>query len=402
MIAYRAAQALAAVLNEHNIPGRWAGPPVRGPRTITIGISLARTADLDRVLALDEAVALRAGLERVRIARVLATVVAEFELPRSAWRPVALADLPPGRGLALGLSTRGQPVRADLADPATPHLLIAGATGCGKTTLLRSLVYQAAEAGRPLHLVDAKAELVPLYPRAAAVLTRADRAATHLADIARNLRQHSGAIIAIDELAALIYADPGAAKAVGQIASLGRSLDVHLICGTQRVDKATLGDRMITDNMARIAGRVLDAQASVLATGQAGLAAHRLSGSGDMLLVRGDQAIRFVAAVADLPEPPPAPLAADEADEPDLDGLAEWRAVGRLLAASAVRGREISSRLAKEVLSIGNTDRARRMRDYATAVLRGIEEGGAAVIAEIEPQEPQEGEEETCEDLAAY
>lgn len=375
------AQALANVLTEHGVAGRWAGAPVRGPRTVSIGFHLARTADLDRVLALDEAVALRAGLERVRIARWLNVVVAEFELPPREWRPVRLADLPPGRGLALGLDTRGRPVRADLADPITPHLLIAGATGCGKTTLLRSLLYQAAQAGGTLHLIDAKGELRALYDKAAVVLTQASRAAKHLADIAGNLRQHRGAVVAIDELAALVYADGGAARAVAQIVSLGRSLDVHLLAGTQRVDRSTLGDRMIVDNMARIAGRVLDAQASALATGQAGMAAHRLSGYGDMLLVRGDQATRFVAATVDLPEPPSADIAEEAEEEAEEEDLAEWRQVGQVLAAAAAQGRDVSSRLVKEVLDVGSTTRARRIRDQALSVLRGIRESGADVLA---------------------
>jgi hypothetical protein len=53
--------------------------------------------------------------------------------------------------------------------------------------------------------------------------------------------------------------------------------------------------------------------------------------------------------------------------------------VGRLLAASAVQGRELSSRLVKDALNVSSTDRARRLRDYATAVLAGITDGGAAV-----------------------
>jgi hypothetical protein len=56
--------------------------------------------------------------------------------------------------------------------------------------------------------------------------------------------------------------------------------------------------------------------------------------------------------------------------------------VGRLLAASAVQGRELSSRLVKDVLSVRSTDRARRLRDQATAVLEAIIVGGAAVYAD--------------------
>jgi hypothetical protein len=147
------------------------------------------------------------------------------------------------------------------------------------------------------------------------------------------------------------------------------------------VDKATLGDRMIVDNTTRLVGRVVDAGASALATGQAGMGAHRLSGFGDFLLVQGDQAQRFVAAQAgasldDLPG------AADNLvidAEPESEVGDEWHAVGLLLAASAVQQRELSSRLVKDVLAVGSTDRARQLRDKASAVLSGIEAGSAGV-----------------------
>jgi DNA segregation ATPase FtsK/SpoIIIE-like protein len=380
-----AATALAGVLREHRIAGAFAGAPIAGPRTLTLALTLRNTGDLTKVLALDEAVAMRAGLERVRLARARSVVIAEFELPRRAWRDVQLEAIhrTPGR-LALGLDTRGQPTSVDLHDPATAHLLIAGATGSGKTTLVRSMLVQAVADGRPLHVIDAKAELTRFYGCAATVHTNPTAAAAHLADVAGNLRAYGGSVVVIDELAALIHDNAAAAKALGRIASLGRSLDVHLIAGTQRVDKATLGDRMIVDNTSRLVGRVVDAGASALATGQAGMGAHRLSGYGDFLLVQGDQATRFVAAQAGaaldtLPEPP-GDMVIDA--EPEAEVGDEWAQVGRLLAASAVHQRELSSRLVKDVLSVGSTDRARRLRDQANAVLEAINAGGANVYAD--------------------
>ena len=378
-----AATALAGVLREHRIAGAFAGAPVRGPRTLTLALALRNTGDLPRVLALDEAVAMRAGLEHVRLARARSVVIAEFELPRGAWQAVSLDSLhrTPGR-LALGLDTRGRPATVSLADPATAHLLIAGATGSGKTTMLRSILVQAVQDGAQLHVIDAKAELGAFYGCAATVNTQPARAAAHLADIAGNLRSYSGSVVAIDELAALIHGDATAARSIGQIASLGRSLGVHLIAGTQRVDKATLGDRLIVDNTTRLVGRVVDAGASALATGQAGMGAHRLSGYGDFLLVQGDQATRFVAAQAGaaLDSLPAAEQVIDA--EPETAVPDDWHAVGRLLAASATSGRELSSRLVKEALGVSSTDRARRLRDYANAVLGGITDGGAGVFAE--------------------
>jgi hypothetical protein len=97
--------------------------------------------------------------------------------------------------------------------------------------------------------------------------------------------------------------------------------------------------------------------------------------------VQGDQATRFVAAQAgasldDLP------AAADDLvidAEPESAVSDDWHAVGLLLAASATHGRAVSSRLVKDVLSVSSTDRARRLRDEALAVLAGIDAGGAGV-----------------------
>lgn len=387
-----AATALASVLREHGIAGSFAGDPVRGPRTLSLALALRSTGDLARVLALDEAVAMRAGLEHVRLARWRAVVIAEFELPRGAWRPVTLDTLPPrtpGR-LALGLDTRGRSATVSLADPGTPHLLIAGASGSGKTTMMRSIMVQTIADGARLHVIDTKAELAAFYASAATVHTQPARAAAHLADIAGNLRAYAGSVVAIDELAALIHGHAAAARAIGQIASLGRSLGVHLVAGTQRVDKATLGDRLIVDNTARLVGRVVDAGASALATGRAGMGAHRLSGYGDFLLVQGDQATRFVAAQAGaaldaLPvADPDTILDADPPADPLSD---EWRIVGRLLAASATQRRQLSSRLVAAALGCG-TDRARRLRDYAQAVLDGLADGAAAVCATNDNEVP--------------
>jgi hypothetical protein len=65
--------------------------------------------------------------------------------------------------------------------------------------------------------------------------------------------------------------------------------------------------------------------------------------------------------------------------EPEPEIADDWHAVGLLLAASATQGRAVSSRLVKDVLSVSSTDRARRLRDEALAVLAGIDAGGAGV-----------------------
>lgn len=72
---------------------------------------------------------------------------------------------------------------------------------------------------------------------------------------------------------------------------------------------------------------------------------------------------------------------ANQTDMPEIAVGDEWAQVGRLLAASVVDNRELSSRLVKDVLSVGSTDRARRLRDQAAAVLSGLHDGGANIVS---------------------
>lgn len=83
----------------------------------------------------------------------------------------------------------------------------------------------------------------------------------------------------------------------------------------------------------------------------------------------------------------PARATATDADPPADPLSDEWRIVGRLLAASATQRRQLSSRLVAAALGCG-TDRARRLRDYAQAVLDGLADGAAAVCATNDNEVP--------------
>ena len=382
--AQMAALCLRSVLQEYQVSGSWAGNPVHGPRTLTLGLRLSRTADLDKVLGLGEAVALRAGLKNVRMSRYLSTVMAEFEMPKQAWRPVMLGQIQQSPGkLAMGLDTRGGTVTIDLGEEHTSQLLIAGASGCGKSTLLRTMLYQVAQANKKrVHVIDSKAELTQFYGVAATVNTTQASATEHLQEIAADLRSYRDSVIAVDEIAALIYENAKAATALGLITSQGRSLGINLLAGTQKVTKAVVGNEMILANTARIVGRVVSAPDSVLASGQAGMNAHQLSGYGDFLFIQGAEAQRFVAAqandeLASLPEPASS-LMLDDGDDPVEDVGSEWYDVGRLVAES--RNRTISVNVAKDIIGGCGTKKAQRLRDEAFAVLRGIADGGAVVV----------------------
>lgn len=378
--------ALCRVMTEHRIEARPAGKVINGARTLAFPVALSTSADLGRMINLDEAMAFRAGVEGCRIARARSAVLVEFEKPRGRWDTVAIRH--PGAGLALklGLDVLNRPARLDLAQPETAHVLAAGATGSGKSTLIRALVWQAVQATPDrlrLVLIDTKRELGAFYglPHLAQQPATDPGAAVALLEwVAGSLDnrtpQSTPMLIVIDELADLVATSRNAVPAVTRIARLGRGLHVHLIAGTQYVSRETLGDPQLKANLTcRLAGRVENAQASALATGFADLGAHRLTGSGDFLLADAGRAVRFTAPVlteqqlAGLPMVSVQPAAVSI--EPPL-----WQAehVGWVLHYADSQGKLPGRERIRTTLNLGGSAKATALRDYCAAVIERITE----------------------------
>lgn len=187
--------------------------------------------------------------------------------------------------------------RVDLASDG-PHALVAGTTGAGKSELLRTLVAALAVHHRPEHLsmilIDYKGgaafrECAPL-PHVAAVVTDLDellaaRALTSLrAELKRRERVLATAhvpdfvayqsspvsatdplprlVIVIDEFRALAEELPGFIDGMVAVASLGRSLGVHLVLATQRPAGVVTADLKANLNL-RIGLRLRDRSDSV-------------------------------------------------------------------------------------------------------------------------------------------
>ncbi|GAB4099818.1 FtsK/SpoIIIE domain-containing protein [Sinomonas halotolerans] len=173
----------------------------------------------------------------------------------------------------LGLSASGALYLDLVADG--PHILIAGTTGSGKSELLRSMVAGAAAACPPDQLsflfVDFKggSGLEPLggLPHCTGLVTDLaeggmDRALASLrAELRRRERILAGAraadlpdycarggtglprlAVVIDEFRVLVDEAPGALAELLRIATVGRSLGMHLVMATQRPQGAVSSD----------------------------------------------------------------------------------------------------------------------------------------------------------------
>ena len=297
------------------------------------GVKVARIVNLSDDLAL----ALRAMSVRI-VAPIPGKNVVGVEVPNLDRDVVVLYDIlahpvyqeaQSKLTLALGKDIFGNPVAADLA--AMPHLLVAGATGTGKSvflnSLLCSLLFRASPDEVKLLLVDPKmlefstyqgiphliADVVTNPKRAAAALMGVvkmmeDRYRLMAAKKVRNIQQYNRAVeqelaeskpgpddeivprplpyvvVVIDELADLmIVAARDVEESLMRLAQMARASGIHLVLATQRPSVDVLTGIIKANFQSRISFQVssrTDSRTVLDANG-----AERLLGMGDMLHV---------------------------------------------------------------------------------------------------------------------
>lgn len=213
-----------------------------------------------------------------------------------SWKAILLGGPPATATVGISYASgRPEPVRVDLAD--SPHVLVAGTTGSGKSTALRAilctLTWRTPPDDLQIRLVDLKNEaLVPFsnLPHCAGTGFTTRSAAEQISQVADQLqRRIAGAstaqrmVLVIDELAQL---DETSKARLGEILALGRSKRIHVIAATQHPSKALVGDK--SNYSLRLVGRVGDAQASALCCGRPGAGAELLPGKGAFLTVGAD------------------------------------------------------------------------------------------------------------------
>ncbi|BBE23329.1 hypothetical protein MN0502_22120 [Arthrobacter sp. MN05-02] len=276
-------------------------------------------------------------------------------LTGTARRRWATADA--GRPVAhVGESASG-PVLIDLAGDG-PHLLVAGTTGSGKSEFLRTLVLGLALDQPPrqlaLLLIDYKggAALGPLaaLPHCVGSLTdlsaestaraltslraelgRRERlCADHVSSDLDELRRVSPSscpprlVVVIDEFRMLSDDVPSAGADLLKLAALGRSLGVHLVLATQRVQGAVPPD--LRANLT----------SAVLLRVQTAMESQELLGSGAAAdLPVGAPGRAFLRRGA---EPPVAFQVASCSNTPGADLSSGWQDLGTYLGGGAGEG----------------------------------------------------------------
>ena len=221
-----------------------------------------------------------------------------------------------GLPVALGEDTGAEPVVADLSD--LPHLLIAGATGSGKSVCINSIVASLLLTKPPdalrLLMVDPKrVELTPfngIPHMIAPVIVETDDVLVVLKSIqnemlrryklleetgVRNIEGYNKKagdhmpflVIIIDELADLMMAAAyDTEQALVRLAQLSRAVGIHLILATQRPSVNVVTGLLKANIPSRIAFAVASQVDSRVILDSVG--AEKLLGKGDMLLLTSD------------------------------------------------------------------------------------------------------------------
>ncbi len=284
------------------------------------GVRLAQIASLNNDLAL----ALAAHPIRIE-APIPGKALVGLEVPNQSVAIVNLRDILAAESFknrasnlsfALGKDVSGQPWVADL-DPL-PHLLIAGATGSGKSVqingLILSLLYGNSPDDLKLILVDPKRVELSLYNEIPHLLTPVITDTTKTINALRwvvsemdrryQLFQNAGKrniasyrhdvsddlpyiVVVIDELADLMsVAAKEVEGAIVRLAQMARAVGIHLVLATQRPSVDVITGLIKANVTARIAFSVasqIDSRTILDTSG-----AEKLLGKGDMLYVSAE------------------------------------------------------------------------------------------------------------------
>lgn len=206
-----------------------------------------------------------------------------------------------GRQIPIGLDNFRNTIVWDLDNHSTPHMLVCGATGSGKSVMLRSTIEYARAAGvDDIVIIDPKDEFWELAESGAAHvytdIEEIEAVMAHEVEVMQGRAKQRGIkhpirLVVVDEFADAI-AQARSGKALGDDKSLeenirilaqkGRSLGYRIICATQRAStKIITGDTKVNFPV-QVCFRVPKAVDSTVVIDEEG--AESLAGLGDGLM----------------------------------------------------------------------------------------------------------------------
>lgn len=285
-----------------------------------VGVKLAQIAALQNDLAL----ALSASSIRMELP-IPGKALVGIEIPNKTTAMVRIKEILGSNAFiehesklafSLGRDVSGHPIVADLAK--MPHLLIAGATGSGKSVAVNSFLISLLFRGSPSEvkfiLVDPKRVELNLYNGLPHLLTgvitdhqkavnalkwavaEMDRRYKLLSEVhKRNIGEYNSSssnrlpyiVVVVDELADLMSVAQNEVEAtIVRLAQMARAVGIHLVLATQRPSVDVITGLIKANITTRIAFAVASQVDSRTILDIAG--AEKLLGSGDMLYITSE------------------------------------------------------------------------------------------------------------------
>ncbi len=315
-----------------------------GPVITTYELQPAPGVKVSKVVNLQDDLALKLKAESVRIDRLAGRSTLGIEVPNRKRSVIHLGSLltedgfkkaPSPLTMAIGVDIHGQPHFADLA--TMPHLLVAGATGAGKSVglqaMITSILYKATRDEAQFIFIDPKRIELGVYadiphlktevvvePKKAAnalrwAVSEMERRYRLLAEVhVRSIAYYNRAIsdpkerqrlalkenesefkpedfkplpyyvIVIDELADLMMvASSEVETSIARLAQMARAVGIHLIVATQRPSVDVLTGTIKANFPCRLAFATATRHDSRTILDQVG--AEKLLGKGDALFM---------------------------------------------------------------------------------------------------------------------
>ena len=292
-----------------------------GPAVTRYELEPAPGVKVSKITGLADDIALRLAASSVRVEQIPGKSAIGIEVPNKELEGVPLREVLENPAfdsaksrltVGLGMDIGGQAIFADLAQ--MPHLLIAGATGSGKSvcinTLITSILFKAKPDEVKFILIDPKMVelsgyngiphlMVPVVadPKKAAfvlnwsVQEMEKRYASFAESNVRNMEMYNtkfpdgkmpAIVIIIDELADLMMAAPHEAEdAICRLAQKARAAGIHMVLATQRPSSDVITGTIKANIPSRISFAVSSQIDSRTILDRSG--AEKLLGKGDML-----------------------------------------------------------------------------------------------------------------------
>lgn len=307
-----------------------------GPVVTTYEVKPDAGVKYSKIVGLSDDLALGLEAESIRVDRMSGRGTVGIEIPNEARETISFREIVEGKAfqkaasrltLALGKTVGGDPYVTDLT--GMPHLLIAGATGTGKSVglncMIASILYKATPDEVRLILIDPKRLELGVYediphllcpvvtdPKMAAnvlkwavgemekrirkLASEGVRNIEQFNNIVRATRGQAAAegeeelrplhyvVIVIDELADLMMVSSNEVEeAITRLAQMARAVGIHLVLATQRPSVDVITGLIKANFPSRISFRVaarVDSRTILDSIG-----AEHLLGRGDMLFL---------------------------------------------------------------------------------------------------------------------